>query len=174
MMVKNPCLKFVSGLLALGAFFSLLTCSDNVGLGSSVDTEAPKVEITYPPASSRIRSTFILAGNCSDDKAVTSVDVQVLDSTKETILKTWTATLAEDAKSWTAEIDSTQLEDGQYYFQAFSHDAAKRKSASNDIYYDIDNTAPVLVLTKPTSYGTQEAKGYGQTVQLEGAFSEQE
>ena len=172
-MVKNPCLKFVSGLLALGAFFSLLTCSDNVGLGSSVDTEAPKVEITYPPASSRIRSTFILAGNCSDDKAVTSVDVQVLDSTKETILKTWTATLAKDAKSWTAEIDSTQLEDGQYYFQTFSHDAANRKSASNDIYYDIDNTAPVLVLTKPTSYGTQEAKGYGQTVQLEGAFSEQ-
>lgn len=173
MMVKNPCLKFVSGLLALGAFFSLLTCSDNVGLGASVDTEAPKVEITYPPASSRIRSTFILAGNCSDDKAVTSVDVQVLDSTKETILKTWTATLAKDAKSWTAEIDSTQLEDGQYYFQAFSHDAANRKSASNDIYYDIDNTAPVLVLTKPTSYGTQEAKGYGQAVQLEGAFSEQ-
>ena len=173
MMVKNPCLKFVCGLLALGAFFSLLTCSDNVGLGSSVDTEAPKVEITYPPASSRIRSTFILAGNCSDDKAVTSVDVQVLDSTKETILKTWTATLAKDAKSWTAEIDSTQLEDGQYYFQAFSHDAANRKSASNDIYYDIDNTAPVLVLTKPTSYGTQEAKGYGQAVQLEGAFSEQ-
>lgn len=173
MMLKNPCLKFVSGLLALGVVFSLLTCSDNVGLGSSVDTEAPKVEITYPPASSRIRSTFILAGNCSDDKAVTSVDVQVLDSTKETILKTWTATLAKDAKSWTAEIDSTQLEDGQYYFQAFSHDAANRKSASNDIYYDIDNTAPVLVLTKPTSYGTQEAKGYGQAVQLEGAFSEQ-
>ena len=52
---------------------SILACSDNVGLGESVDTEAPTIAITYPPASATIRGTFVLSGTWDDDKGVSSI-----------------------------------------------------------------------------------------------------
>ena len=62
---------------AVAAFVSICSCSDNVGLGDSVDTEAPKLEITYPPSSAVIKGSFIFAGTSSDDKGVTSMKVVV-------------------------------------------------------------------------------------------------
>ena len=41
----------------------LINVSCEIGLGASVDTEAPGLEISAPPADSVIRGTFTLSGN---------------------------------------------------------------------------------------------------------------
>ena len=75
------CLKsfLAGGLIMLVCFFT----SCDVGLGESVDTVAPSVEITYPPANSVIRGAFEFAGTCSDDKGVSSVSVTVLGTDRK-------------------------------------------------------------------------------------------
>ena len=51
-----------------------------LGLGEAVDTTAPTISIKYPPAASTIRGKFILAGDCDDDKHVTSVKVTLQET----------------------------------------------------------------------------------------------
>ncbi|MBQ9102969.1 MAG: hypothetical protein IJY51_08340, partial [Treponema sp.] len=67
-----------------GGVFAIMLCalvcaagSCKVGLGDSVDTEAPSVKIVYPDPNTNaiIRDTFILYGDCDDDKQITAVKV---------------------------------------------------------------------------------------------------
>ena len=73
-MFKKP-LSVVVSLLSFISIFFFFGCQ--VGLGEAVDTAAPTISITYPPAASTIRDTFVLSGICDDDRAVTSVTVEI-------------------------------------------------------------------------------------------------
>ena len=164
---------------------SLISCGEDSGLGSSVDTEAPGVEITYPASLSVIRESFVFGGKWTDDKSVKSISVEVFrtnsDESKTRVYKTnatinskntWQTTLNEyDAEKY-ASSNGWQFCDGDYEIQVTAYDNAGHSSSTISRAFSIDNTPPVLVLTKPTSFGANAAKTYGRTVQLEGTFSE--
>lgn len=162
---------------------ALLIPSCNVGLGESVDTEAPAVAITYPPSLATIRKTFVLGGTWSDDKSIKSVSVSVNRvESDDTSTLVYSDIAALDEKTWKINLNSYDAEkysstngwqfaDGSYVISVEATDNAGH-TTSDSKTYTIDNTAPVLVLTKPTTVGSNTAKAYGRTVQLEGSFSE--
>lgn len=173
-------------LLSLGSMIlPLLSCGENSGLGSSVDTEAPKISITYPPAAAIISGTFEFGGTWTDDKKVNNITVTVSkivsDSQKNIVYteevtpdgnSTWKTSLNKFDSENSSYYNGWQFSDGNYEISAVAHDNAGNNSGTASHSYSIDNTAPILVLTKPTSLGSQNPKGYGRTVQLEGTFSE--
>ncbi|MFA6937168.1 MAG: Ig-like domain-containing protein [Treponema sp.] len=79
--MKNLLSVFIK-IFSFGIVCSFLLLSCQIGLGASVDTEAPTVEITYPPSNVAVRGEFTLAGNCADDKEVSGIEVSV-ESTVE-------------------------------------------------------------------------------------------
>lgn len=78
--MKRVCISaFCLAVLGLViTFFTFSACE--VGLGESVDTQAPKIAITYPEGKSVVCDMFVLAGECSDDQNVASVSVTVQDA----------------------------------------------------------------------------------------------
>lgn len=175
----------LSKIASIGAILAALcgvSCKVGVGLGESIDTESPIVDITYPAETSIIRDSFILCGTCKDDKGVSSVKVSVKSTlTNETVISEAPATINKD-NTWQIELnkyDSSntsyyngwQLADGTYQVSVVAADDAGRDVSATRVF-DIDNTPPVLVLTKPTTAGSGTAKSYGRAVQLEGIFSE--
>ena len=126
----------------------ILSCE--VGLGESVDTEAPKISITYPDAKSVIKDRFVLAGECSDDRMVSSVQVTILDSSNNPVtgyeLKAPVVESAKSGQVWSVEINaknadgSYPLKDGKYTFRTIATDGAGRKSAPFERDLEIDNT----------------------------------
>ncbi|MBR1404969.1 MAG: hypothetical protein IJ558_12430 [Treponema sp.] len=171
--------------VASAALLSLSSCGDNSGLGASVDTEAPTITISYPPSSAVAKGEFILAGSCTDDKGVTSVTVTVTNPdtkvdiyettatiTTKNSVQTWQVTLNDYDDANASFYNGWQFADGTYDFTVVAKDGAGRTSGKNTRTLTIDNSAPVLVLTKPTSVGTGTAKTYGQAVQLQGSVSE--
>ena len=69
----NRTLKFLTVIL-----FSLIVVSCEVGLGSSVDTLPPELEITTPPVDSIIRDSFIIGGSWSDDGKIAGMTPVIL------------------------------------------------------------------------------------------------
>ena len=57
--------------------FIALTFSCEIGLGSSVDTDPPTIDITTPPVDSIIRDSFLIGGNWSDDGEIAGVSVSL-------------------------------------------------------------------------------------------------
>ena len=164
--------------------FALSSCGEDSGLGSSVDTEAPVVKIEYPPSLSIIKDSFVFRGTWSDDKSLKNILVEVYRSDGEDKIreyqtyatinsdKTWSVTLNEyDAEKYASK-NGWQFADGDYEIQATALDNAGHSSGISSRSFSIDNTAPVLVLTKPTTIGSNTPRSYGRTVQLEGTFSE--
>ena len=68
----NKTLKFLTVIL-----FSFIAVSCEVGLGSSVDTLPPELEITTPPVDSIIRDSFIIGGSWSDDGKIAGITVNL-------------------------------------------------------------------------------------------------
>ena len=151
-MFKNFAKSLILSSIILSAFSLLFSCS--VGLGESVDTEVPKVEITYPPASSAVRDWFYLAGNCSDDKGVDSISVSAKNISTNESFTLGTATPAKDG-TWQIKINekdsngSFKLKDGTYTFSVVATDSSKQQSAPNIRTLEIDNTPPVFVIKNP-------------------------
>ena len=159
--------------------------SCEIGLGSAVDTQPPAVSITYPPSLAVIRDSFVLSGTWSDDQKVDSVYVEVYQSKEDnhtlvykntadiTLEGTWSITLNdynEEEASW---YNGWQFCDGDYEIQVYAKDIANHISGTASRTFSIDNTAPVLLLTNPTSAGSDSSPAvYGQIVQLAGAFYE--
>ena len=156
----------------------ILSCE--VGLGESVDTEAPKISITYPDAKSVIKDRFVLAGECSDDRMVSSVQVTILDSSNNPVtgyeLKAPVVESAKSGQVWSVEINaknadgSYPLKDGKYTFRTIATDGAGRKSAPFERDLEIDNTAPVFVINSPGSTDTETS--YGSVLKVEGSIAE--
>lgn len=175
MFKKNQKLLLLSSII-ISAFLLLFSCS--VGLGESVDTEVPKVEITYPPASSAVRDWFYLAGNCSDDKGVDSITVSAKNISTNENVTLGTATPAKDG-TWQIKINEKdgdgnyKLKDGTYTFSVIATDSSKQQSALNIRTLEIDNTAPVFVIKNPGTTKVDSPAPFGSILKIVGAAADE-
>ena len=164
-------------LSSIGSAIFMLFFACSVGLGESVDTEVPKVEITYPPASRAVRDWFLLAGTCSDDKGVDSITVSAENiSTNKTIV-IGTVSPAKDG-SWSIRINEKdengnfKLKDGTYTFSAVAKDSSKQNSAPNYRTLEIDNTPPVFVIKNPGTTNGSAPASFGSILKIVGAAAD--
>ena len=175
-MFKNFAKSLILSSIILSAFSLLFSCS--IGLGESVDTEVPKVEITYPPASSAVRDWFYLAGNCSDDKGVDSISVSAKNISTNESFTLGTATPAKDG-TWQIKINekdsngSFKLKDGTYTFSVVATDSSKQQSAPNIRTLEIDNTPPVFVIKNPGTTKSDSPAPFGSILKIVGAAADE-
>ncbi len=174
--------KITSAVFAGFIAFSTLSC--NLGLGSSVDTEKPKVFVTDELTTGKIiKGPFVLSGTCSDDTGVGSVKIVLTNSDSGasyeyvvsasemdrpldengklqdafTRKDSWAITLNEKVTDEN-DVSSYPLGDGKYNVTVTAIDSSEEKKASVSVERTIiiDNTAPLLVLSRPAtndSYG---------------------
>ena len=183
----SNCLKsfLAGGLIMLVCFFT----SCDVGLGSSVDTVAPSLEITYPPANSVIRGAFEFAGTCSDDKGVSSVSVTVLGTDRKAVRYTDSdgnskeyavpaAKVENDGKTWHILIneqiseEAYPLSDGTYICKVQAKDSSGRTSDWIERSFEIDNTEPVFIISSPAVTDTANATEYGSVFKISGKIAD--
>ena len=168
--------------IAAACVLTVLSCE--VGLGASVDTAPPSNAITYPPKNAVVRSTFVIAGTCSDDTSVESVTVSITNTDTKTSYGPFSADLANDKKSWSIRLNREKRDvpnrpyagwdypDGKYSVTAYATDASGRNSDITANAFAIDNTPPVLILTSPSSSGTLEPDKFGRTISFTGMYAE--
>ncbi|MBD5117208.1 MAG: hypothetical protein HDT48_06860 [Ruminococcaceae bacterium] len=171
--LKTVCISVVA-FVFIGAGFLFWSCNSNVGLGSSVDTEAPKVSIEYPPSNAIVRGAFILAGECSDDRGVEKVEVTIANSGGSLV---HTAKPEEDG-TWKVEINdkgsssSYPLADGKYVFRAVAYDEIGRESTIAERAIEIDNTEPVFIIKSPGGIDINNPTSYGSMFKVAGNIAD--
>ena len=161
--------------IALLALISLFTISCEIGLGAAVDTEPPSIEIQTPPVDSVIRDKFAIAGTWSDDGSIDYVKIKLDRTDGYTGSFEYAAEVKTEAVgkgSWTAVIDpvSDKVIDGSYQATVTIADTTGRKTIRN-LTFNIDNTAPIVVLQRPSSIISSidsETDTYGQIINLTG------
>ncbi len=183
-MSKSNLTNYLISLIAIIIFIPLVSCQ--VGLGAAVDTESPTLEITYPPASAVIKGAFVLAGTCDDDRGVSSIKVTVKNTDTDKSYGSYSATIT-DGSSWSVTLNSEDtsttyglydsykkwiLPDGTYELDVTAYDSSEHSSGTSSLSVDIDNTAPVLILSKPLAYGSGTATSYGRTIKIAGDISD--
>lgn len=164
-------------------FLMVLFTNCELGLGEAVDTTAPTISIKYPPAASTIRGTFVLAGECDDDKHVTSVKVTLQDTGTGTNYGPFEAKV--NKTKWDIELNSYdatnetysktngwEFPDGKYSIEVIAVDGAGRKSGIFSRAYDIDNTPPLFILSKPGSAKLAAPAKYGTSLKVSGTIAE--
>lgn len=165
-------------LSSIGSAIFMLFFACSVGLGESVDTEVPKIEITYPPASRAVRDWFYLAGNCSDDKGVDSIVVSAKNISTNENFTLGTAIPAKDG-TWQIKINEKdsggnyKLKDGTYTFSVIATDSSKQQSAPNIRTLEIDNTAPVFVIKNPGTTKSDSPAPFGSILKIVGAAADE-
>lgn len=156
-------------------FMLFFACS--VGLGESVDTEVPKIEITYPPASRAVRDWFYLAGTASDDKGVASVSVSAENISTNEITDLGTFTPEKDG-TWAVKInekdsaENYKLKDGTYTFCMIAKDTSNQKSAPAYRTIEVDNTPPVFVIKNPGTIKAAKPSAFGSILKIVGAAAD--
>ena len=182
--------KFFFPVFCIYIISAIISCGEDSGLGSSVDTKAPGISITYPPSDAIIRDTFVFGGTCSDDKGVSSVKVSVLKiNSDETTTKvyegnaeltssdSWQISLNAHDEGNSSYYNGYQFSDGSYEITAKAFDKAGHDSGTISRLVKIDNTAPLLIITKSKTVGSEipdssNSSSFGRTVQLEGQLSD--
>ena len=169
---------------------SIMICtfmSCEVGLGPAVDTQPPEVEILTPEVDRVIKGKVTVSGKWSDDGTIDDIyvtlkrtDGNVINSEgkKEKEIKgSWV--ISEEKKeegTWKAEIDpkgEDGLIDGTYQITVTAKDKGKHKTTQSTTF-TVDNTPPVLILTKPNSVpgDGKTVSAYGQRLFLEGSIAD--
>ncbi|MCQ2592742.1 MAG: hypothetical protein MJ188_08145, partial [Treponema sp.] len=168
--------RVFSWLLTSLAVFFIISCNDvTIGLGGAVDVSAPILFVDETPkAGDIVRGPFRLSGNGSDDTGIVSLVVTFKNiSTKETIEFDASKNLTKEGY-WNLDVDphtedkNYYLKDGQYEVSFVASDYTK-KSTTISRQFTIDNTPPVVILTRPsTKEGDKSKDSYGQILTLEG------
>lgn len=164
-------------LSSIGSAIFMLFFACSVGLGESVDTEVPKIEITYPPASSPVRDWFCLAGTASDDKGVASVSVSAENISTNEITDLGTFTPEKDG-TWAVKInekdsaENYKLKDGTYTFCVIAKDTSSQKSAPAYRTIEVDNTPPVFVIKNPGTIKAGKPSAFGSILKIVGAAAD--
>lgn len=164
-------------LSSIGSAIFMLFFACSVGLGESVDTEVPKIEITYPPASSPVRDWFYLAGTASDDKGVASVSVSAENISTNEITDLGTFTPEKDG-TWAVKInekdsaENYKLKDGTYTFCVITKDTSNQKSAPAYRTIEVDNTPPVFVIKNPGTIKAGKPSAFGSILKIVGAAAD--
>ena len=161
------------------SLFAVAGC--DVGLGESVDTSAPTLSIEYPPIAAVIKDTFVLYGSCDDDKNVASVSVQVVNTETKEVVDTLNATIDAGGKSWRVDVNPYIEEtgrykylDGTYQFSVSAVDGAGHSSGESSRTFDLDNTAPVFIISKPgvRKGENKSASKYGSIFTIDGTIAD--
>ena len=169
---------------------ALFTVSCEIGLGPAVDTQAPVLTIDYPPTNAVIRSTFQLSGSCDDDDSVASVQVSLRNTTTEETYGPYNASLENDGKSWKILLNNPKVDsdgnpdegsyngwefpDGSYTVNVMVYDGVGRSSGPFSRSIAIDNTAPIFIISSPTTATSSDSKysKYGTTLRVSGTVAE--
>lgn len=162
--------------LSILFFGSIFFLSCEIGLGASVDTEAPNLEIQNPSPDAIIRGVFKIGGTWSDDGTIETVSVKLSRTDGKGKELEYQATFAvsnEDSpNTWNCIINPQDpaniVLDGNYVAQVDITDTGKH-TTTKTVQFAIDNTAPVIVLQRPsTKIDALQVDSYGQKFTLEG------
>ena len=176
-------------------FLAVSSCELEIGLGASVDTEPPTIEITLPSTSANsIRGSFPIKGKCFDDGVVNVVTLTVKETgktnadpivfkyertEKDKADSTNTITLSEKDTLWECFLDpnvtyqtsggnDATLKDGSYEAVVEIADLLGH-TATDKVIFTVDNTPPILVLQRPSSKdGDLSLDSFGQELSIEG------
>ncbi|MEL3906751.1 MAG: Ig-like domain-containing protein [Treponema sp.] len=168
------------GLRAAAAVFLILfctTCKGSIGLGGTVDIDRPSITVDSPPIKAVVRNSFTLKGTLKDDVEVSKVNViiswpgmdksLVKNASVDNAAGTWSIVLNEPGPD-----GGFPLKDGTYTFQIQAVDGTGKDSIV-DTKFDIDNTPPLLVLTRPSTLSGQGSPDvFGDEFRLEGQVSD--
>ncbi|MCR5285736.1 MAG: hypothetical protein K6D95_09070 [Treponema sp.] len=176
--------KSLFSLFCLSAsLFIFSTCT--IGLGKAVDIQAPTVNITYPPLSSIVSKEFTLGGTWSDDGSLKKIQVDIyklIDGNKSSTPdfssssvqikdNKWYLSVNKNDEDLYAATNGWQLSDGSYEIHVIAYDNGGHESQDVVHTLSIDNSAPVLMITNPTTTGDDEEKEeFGQIIQFVGSF----
>ena len=173
---------FVSLFAAIVVTSVCVFVSCEVGLGPAVDVQPPSVTIETPEVDKIIRDKFSISGVWTDDVTADSIEVILKRTDKKTLDGTnyerkinATVNFSPDVKgtgSWYAIVDPLEPEnhiiDGTYIATVTIKDKGSH-STTQTTTFTIDNTPPVIVLTRPsTSDNSASFDTYGQNFTLEG------
>ena len=177
-------LKTLFSLFCLSvSLFIFSTCT--IGLGKAVDIQAPTVNVTYPPLSSIVSKEFTLGGTWSDDVSLQKIQVDIyklVDGNKSSTPDFSSSSVSIKDNKWYISVNkydedlysSTngwQLSDGSYEIHVIAYDNGGHESQDVVHTLSIDNSAPVLMITNPTTTGDDEEKEeFGQIIQFVGSF----
>lgn len=165
----------------------ILIFSCEIGLGAAVDVADPTSGISYPPKNAVVRDTFIAAGDCNDDMKVTSVKVSLIQPETNKTYGPYEAEVNEDGSGWKVSLNKNDPEkvtnafdsykqwefpDGNYIISAVAYDSEGKSSPAATSPISIDNTPPVLIVSKPLAIGSEPATIYGSTLKLSGDIAE--
>ena len=135
----------------------LFSISYEIGLGASVDTESPSLEITNPPSDAIIREEFAISGTWHDDGSISGINVEFvrLDNKNKTVFEGSCSTNGEEDKengTWSIPINPVDsgLLDGTYEALVAITDNGGHKTTMARTF-TIDNTPPVIILQKPST-----------------------
>lgn len=145
-----------------------------IGLGSSVDVEAPKIEFSESTVESGavVRDAFAVFGSWNDDGSIGSITATLKNlSTGAEFSKTGTV----GENSWNVSFNpaSESIPDGSYELSVVIKDSADHETKISRAFV-IDNTPPLVVLSRPstklgaTLAGADSFDSYGQKFTLEG------
>lgn len=161
------------GMLAAAGMF--MSCE--IGLGASVDTDRPTIEITYPPRNAVIRDGFVLAGKAGDDRGLAKVVITATNSTTGARI-TREVTAAGLSEEWSVGLNDAgsdgkyEMSDGKYTIDAEAYDLDGKSSGAASITVEVDNTAPFFIANKPGSSKSSNPSPYGSTMTVTGVIAE--
>ena len=152
---------------------SIISCE--IGLGSAVDTQPPSLVIDSPKVDAVIRDVFAISGRWSDDGTIESINVELkrTDGKSESIKIDGEFSkdeLLKETGTWKILVDYQKEKIGDGTYQAtVSITDKSRHVTTQSTTFTIDNTAPVLVLSRPSIKDGQSGfDSYGRTFTIEG------
>ncbi|MBR0101247.1 MAG: hypothetical protein IJP90_16255, partial [Treponema sp.] len=182
---KSVAFKLLVSFVCSFVSIALFSCGEESGLGASIDTKSPTLTISYPDAGVAVRDSFILAGDCSDDKFISKVMVSVKNLESGVGYGNYLAKVSATQTSWQVTLNEYdpnnpeyyngwQLPDGKYEVSVTAYDNAGNNSGVSSRQFEIDNTPPVFIISNPgvVKSSNLSASAYGSLFTIEGTISD--
>lgn len=169
--MKKNLRNFILTVFGLASIFLLSTCQ--IGLGEAVDVQPPTVFLNSPQADALVRDTFIMDGTYADDLSVGGISITLKEVSTNVEYKQINAVIKPNSDgtkgTWTCSINPKELGilDGTYVATVSAMDTYLHTGTATQTF-SIDNTAPLIVLTSPSSTTLDNPTSYGQVFSVEG------
>ncbi len=171
--------KFEKVKVSLFAFIATLSIisifSCEIGLGASVDVEAPKIDFSDATITSGavVRDDFAVFGRWEDDGSIGSITATLKNLSTGSEFQKEGAINEDNSWSISFSPENEGIDDGSYELSILIKDSADHETKISRAF-TIDNTPPLVVLSRPstrlgaTLAGTSAFDSYGQKFTLEG------
>ena len=169
--MKKNLRNVILTVFGLASIFLLSTCQ--IGLGEAVDVQPPTVFLNSPQADALVRDTFIMDGTYADDLSVGGISITLKEVSTNVEYKQINADIKPNSDgtkgTWTCSINPKELGilDGTYVATVSAMDTYLHTGTATQTF-SIDNTAPLIVLTSPSSTTLDNPTSYGQVFSVEG------